>query len=52
MVSELYKRTMYLNKNIEFIFGKEIIEYDIKSAGFNIIKKFKFLPEDKARGLS
>ena len=51
MVSELYKRTMYLNKNIEFIFGKEIIEYDIKSAGFNIIKKFKFLPEDKIRWL-
>lgn len=45
MISDLYKRTMYLNKETEFLFGDEIIEYDIQSAGFNIIKKFGFLPE-------
>lgn len=46
MVSELYKRTVYLNRDIPYIFGKRITEYDIKSAGFNIIKHFKFLPEE------
>lgn len=51
MVSDLYKRTNYLNKEIEFIFGNDIHEYDIKSAGFNIIKKFKFLPDEQIQWL-
>lgn len=50
-MSDLYKRTNYLNKDIEFLFGEEIIEYDIQSAGFNIIKKFKFLPDETVRWL-
>lgn len=39
----LYQRHNYLNKNIDFLVSNEIIEYDIKSAGFNIMKKYKLL---------
>lgn len=51
MVSSLYQRHNYLNKDIEYIISNEIIEYDIKSAGFNIIKKFKLLDDDKIKYL-
>ena len=44
-MNELYNRTMYLNKNIEYLFGHSIVEYDMKSAGFSIIKKYKLLDE-------
>lgn len=46
MASDLYKKNTYLNKNMVSLFGRRITEYDIKSAGFNIIKHFKFLPEE------
>lgn len=45
MTSDLYKRSLYLNKGIEFLFNNEIIEYDLKSAGFNIVKYYKLLPD-------
>lgn len=47
----LYQKHLYLNKNIHFLVSNEIIEYDIKSAGFNIIKKYKLLSDDKIRYL-
>jgi len=34
-MSSLFKKHFYLNKNIEYLISNEIIEYDIKSAGFN-----------------
>ena len=46
-MSELYKYSNWLNKNIEFLFGASITEYDIKSAGLSIIKKYKLLPRDQ-----
>jgi len=45
-------KTTYLNPNIEYLFGEDIIEYDAKDAGFNIIKQYKLLPDDKIRELS
>lgn len=45
--SELYKRSLYLNTNYDYLFGNHIIEYDIQSAGLNIIKYYKLLPSDK-----
>lgn len=45
MISELYKRTLYLNKDIDYLFNCEIREYDLKSAGFNLLKYFKLVPE-------
>ena len=52
MISELYRKTLYLDKDIEFMFGRRICEYDIKSAGFNIIRHFKFLPESEIEFLA
>ena len=37
----------YYNPNIEYIFNNEIIEYDMKNAGINIIQHFKLLPQDQ-----
>lgn len=45
MASKLYERHNYLNKDIEYIISSEIIEYDIKSAGFNLIKENKLVDE-------
>ena len=47
----LYEKHNYLNKNIEYIISNEIIEYDMKSAGFNIVKKFKLLDDAKIHHL-
>jgi hypothetical protein len=47
MISSLYERHNYLNKDIEYMVSQEIIEYDMKSAGFNLIKKFKLLEPEK-----
>lgn len=48
MIDEsLYKRTLWMNKNIDFIFGANIVEYDMKSAGLSLIKEFKLLPSDE-----
>ena len=50
-MSTLYQRHKYLNKDVEYIISREIIEYDIQSAGFNIIKKFRLLDDHKIRHL-
>lgn len=47
----LYEKHNYLNKDIDYLIGKEITEYDIKSAGFNLCKKYKLLDDNKIRHL-
>lgn len=47
----LYEKHNYLNRNIEYLINNEITEYDMKSAGFNIIKKFKLLDNNKIEHL-
>lgn len=47
----LYEKHNYLNKDIEYLINTEIIEYDIKSAGFNIIKRYKLLDDKKIKHL-
>jgi hypothetical protein len=44
LVSE---RTNYLNKDILYLKNTEITEYDIRSAGFNVIKFKKLLPSEE-----
>lgn len=51
-MSELYKKSIYLNRDIDYLFNSEIIEYDIEEAGFNIIKYFKLLPDEEIDKLS
>ena len=48
---ELWERTTWLNKSIEYLFGDTIVEYDMKSAGLSLSKKFNLLPEDVIRDL-
>ena len=43
MVTDLWKRDLYINNNIPFLFNKEIIEYDMKDAGFSLTKEFNLL---------
>lgn len=47
----LYERHNYTNKDIDFIISTEIIEYDMVSAGLNICKEFKLLPEQEIKEL-
>lgn len=48
----LYERHNYLNKSIDYLISTEIIEYDMVSAGLNICKEFKLLPEKDIEELS
>lgn len=50
-MSLLYNKHNYLNKDVEYIISNEIIEYDIQSAGFNLMKKYKLLDEHKIKYL-
>ena len=45
MGSTLYERTNYLNRDIEYLLNCTIREYDLKSAGFSLIKQFHMLPD-------
>lgn len=47
----LYEKHNYLNKDIDYLISREIIEYDIKSAGFNLVKKYGLLDEKKIQHL-
>lgn len=49
MLSELYKKDLYLNKDIPYLYGKEIYEYDIHAAGLSITKEFKLLSEKEIK---
>ena len=44
-------RSTWLNPNIEYLFNEEIIEYDMRDAGFSLIKQFGLLPPEKIRQL-
>lgn len=45
MSSNLYKKDSYTTANIPFLFNSTIIEYDMKDAGYSLIREFKQLPE-------
>ena len=40
-------KSTWLNPNIEYIFNTEIIENDMRDAGFSLIKQYKLLPPEK-----
>ena len=50
--TNLFERTTYLNKDIDYLFNMDIREYDLKDAGFSIIKQYRLLPKDKIDYLS
>ncbi len=44
-------KATWVNPNIEYLFDQEIIEYDIRDAGFSLIKEYHLLPDSKIREL-
>lgn len=52
MSTELWKRDTFINESIPFLFNKEIIEYDMKDAGFSLTQEFNLLDKDKIKYLS
>ena len=51
MISELYNRDMYLNKNIDILSNKTIIEYDLKSANTSLCREYELLPEKQIEAI-
>lgn len=49
MISDLYNKDSYLNKNIDFISNVRIIEYDLKSANTSLCREYNLLPESKIK---
>jgi hypothetical protein len=47
LAKELAEKTNYLNKEIVYLKNTTISEYDIRSAGFTVIKFKKLLPEEE-----
>lgn len=46
-VKDIAEKTNYLNKDILYLKNTNITEYDLKSAGFTVIKYKKLLPADE-----
>lgn len=46
MSSSLWKNDSFINPNIPFLFNREIIEYDLKEAGFSLTKELHLLDEN------
>ena len=42
-MAELWKNDTFINPNIVYTFNKEIIEYDLKEAGFSLTKEYNLL---------
>lgn len=43
----LWQRTNYTNPFIDYMINREIIEYDMKDAGYSLIQKYKLAPQSK-----
>ena len=50
-VSQIYKKDTFLNKNIFYLFNREIVEYDMEDAGFSLIQEFGLLPDKEIERL-
>lgn len=48
MVSSMYNpsKSTWMNPNIEYLFNEEIIEHDMRDAGFSLVKQYKLLPPE------
>lgn len=45
--SELYKRDLYTNKNINILINKKIVEFDLKSANTSLCREYSLIPKDE-----
>lgn len=46
-MSELWERDLWLNPNVMYSFNSQIIEYDLKQAGYSIVREFNQLDEKR-----
>ena len=51
MTNEIWKHDTFNNHNIVFTFNKEIIEYDLKEAGFSLTKEYNLLDKNTIKVL-
>lgn len=51
-MNNLYKHHNYTNKNYPLVVGSQIYEYDIESAGFNLLTKYNLIDKRTATRLS
>ena len=49
MLSQLFYKDQYLNKNIPYLFNKVIIEYDLKSANTSLCKEYRLLSDQRIK---
>ena len=48
----MYDRDLYINENNPYLFNTDIFEYDMKDAGFSLIKEYKLLDKTTIDKLS
>ena len=46
MKTDIYKSDSFKNHNIPFLFNKDIVEYDMKDAGYSLVQEFDLLPKN------
>ena len=46
------QKSVWFNSNIEYLFNVELTEFDLKDAGYNLIKEYKLLPSEEIERLS
>lgn len=47
-----HEREIFTNTNQLYLFNKEIIEYDMENAGYNLVRNFELLPPEEISFLS
>lgn len=52
MISTIYERHNYLNPYVELLINERIYEYDIQSAGFNLLKYYHLIDDKTFKMLS
>lgn len=48
---EIYGKTLWMNPDIQYVFGKNIVEYDMQSASLSVSKRFHLMSDDKLETL-
>jgi hypothetical protein len=51
-MADIWDEELYINPNIPYLFNREIIEYDLKEAGYSIVREFNLLSKDKIEYLN
>ena len=51
MSTGLWERSLWRNPGFDLLFGTRIVEYDMRSAGLNLIIYYKLLPEEQIQEL-